>query len=161
MYKLTNRAPCLYCGVFMYLEEKRRNGVEDDGGRDRKSKWEMDYKRERQNALLYSADVDGTAAYHSPLTRKENLTLHIHTHLCLQGTCKLEVEGCHLWLNRQKYNHLSLSHTQYHTRFKAILYKCDCTDCSISVSWLVKKIIRHASCWHQNCHMPNDHITIQ
>lgn len=50
------------------------------------------------------------------LTRKENLTLHIHTHLCLQGICKLEVEGCHLWLSRQKYNPtLSLSHTRTHT----------------------------------------------
>lgn len=33
-----------------------------------------------------------------------------HTHLCLQGTCKLEVEGCHLWLSRQKYNP-SFTHT--------------------------------------------------
>lgn len=71
----------------------------------------MDDNRWTKNVLLYSAELNRTAVCHSPLTRIENLTLHIHTHLCLQGTCKLEVEGCHLWLSRQKYNPAP-SHTE-------------------------------------------------
>lgn len=58
--------------------------------------------------MLCSADINTTAAYDSALTCKKTLTLHIHTHLRLQGTCKLEVEGCHLWLSRQKYSPILL-----------------------------------------------------
>lgn len=49
----------------------------------------------------YYAGINRSAVDRPPPARGAKPTLHIHTHLRLQVTWKLEVEGCHLWLSRQ------------------------------------------------------------
>lgn len=85
--------------------------------------------------LQTSTELQSTGLLsHTKKTQRHCTFTHACTHLCLQGTSKLEVEGCHLWLNRQKYNP---THTPHHNRFKSIHYKCDCTNCFAVANWYV------------------------
>lgn len=125
-----------------YKEEKTQENKEGKQG-----DWVGQTTIERWG-VLHCADLNKTAVYH-PLshihTRIENLTLRIHTHICvLQGTCKLEVEGCHLWLSGQKC--IQSTHTQIPQNLHRSLRQL--------IGWDI-------SCWHLAGLMLDDHITAQ
>lgn len=149
---------CLYCrpmGVLFgdthYLEES--------GKRVARQGTEKQVRDRMCQCILQTS----TKILCSPLLSHAKKTWHYaFRHICVCRVLKLGGRGLPSVAQQAEVQASLHSQTHVHTHsiipdWNQFLYKCDCTDCSVTVSWQVKKIIRHDNCWHLNILTLNYH----